>query len=107
MTIASDGSEEPRLLLEKHEPLRTDVLARRHADRVRGRSLRLHPHDPSGERHGTDVFVFIHAPTPPFDAVGHIRGIEWSPDGSLIAVDLRSLADNEKGRHLHRPPRRD
>ena len=96
MTVASDGSEEPRLLLEStnlYEPTYSpDGTQIAYGDGLyySTHTIRVVNAD------GTDVRVLIHA-TPPFDAVGHIRGIEWSPDGSLIAVDLRSLADNQKG----------
>ena len=97
MTVASDGSEEPRLLLERARTFtnrRTRPTARRSRT---GTAFTTHTHTIRVvNADGTDVRVLIHA-TPPFDAVGHIRGIEWSPDGSLIAVDLRSLADNQKG----------
>jgi Tol biopolymer transport system component len=38
---------------------------------------------------GTDVRVLLDATTPPFEA-GHVRGVEWSPDGSLIAIAITS-----------------
>jgi Tol biopolymer transport system component len=96
-TVASDGSEEPRLVLESDQSLGlSDEL---------GYTLLYEPtYSPDGTRiayidgwydhshslrvvnaDGTDVRVLFDATTPPFGA-GHVRGVEWSPDGSLIAI---------------------
>jgi Tol biopolymer transport system component len=97
-TIASDGSEEPTLVLESdidegaslpdftqlYEPTYSpDGTQIAYVDgwSDHSHSLRVVNAD------GTDVRVLFDATTPPFGA-GHVRGVEWSPDGSLIGIAL-------------------
>lgn len=98
-TIASDGSREPRLLLESKADELSQPTYSPDGTRIayvagggdHGHTIRVVNAD------GTDVRVLIHA-TPPFDAVSHIHGLEWSPDGSLIAV---GLADGLEGQGIY------
>jgi Tol biopolymer transport system component len=96
-TIASDGSEEPRLVLESDQSLGPGGSL--------GYTWLYEPtYSPDGTQiayidgwydsthslrvvnaDGTDLRVLFDATTPPFDG-GHVRGVEWSPDGSLIAI---------------------
>jgi Tol biopolymer transport system component len=99
-TIASDGSEEPRLVLESDY-----ASASATPGGVAGFTLLYEPtFSPDGTQiayvdgwydsthsvrvvnaDGTDVRMLVDATTPPFD-VGHVRGVEWSPDGTVIAI---------------------
>ena len=98
LTVASDGSGKPRLLLESRGSMLYEPTYSPDGTRIayvdgggdHSHTIRVVNAD------GTDVRVLIDA-TGPFDAVGHIRGLEWSPDGSLIAVDLRAVGDNPEG----------
>jgi Tol biopolymer transport system component len=98
LTVASNGSGKPRLLLESSGSMLYEPTYSPDGTRIayvdgggdHSHTIRVVNAD------GTDVRVLIHA-TGPFDAVGHIRGLEWSPDGSLIAVDLRAVGDNPEG----------
>jgi Tol biopolymer transport system component len=95
-TIASDGSGEPRLILESGR--------RECGDGLCFQMLYGPTFSPDGRQiaygegfgdsthalkvvnaDGTDVRVLFDA-RPPFDEAGHLWGVEWSPDGSLIAV---------------------
>jgi Tol biopolymer transport system component len=87
LTVASDGSGKPRLLSQGTAVYRATYSpdGARIAYEGGGGD---HSHTISVvNADGTDVRVLIDA-TPPFDEAGHITGIEWSPDGSLIAVGL-------------------
>jgi Tol biopolymer transport system component len=86
-TIASDGSGEPRLLLESEDLVYQPTYS--------PDGTRIAYVDGGGDHShtirvvnadGTRVRVLIDA-TPPFDG-GHITGLEWSPDGSIIAIGL-------------------
>src|SRR5262245_39654910 len=96
-TVASDGSGEPTLLLESgghacgngatcftmlYEPTYSPdgsqiAFADGFGDSTH--TLRVVNAD------GTDVRVLIDA-TPPFDEIGHLAGLAWSPDGSVLAL---------------------
>jgi hypothetical protein len=85
--IASDGSGEGRLVLESDDEL-SDPTYSPDGARIayvtgggdHSHSLRVVDAD------GADVRVLFDRTTPPFDGSGHVNGIEWSPDGSLIAI---------------------
>ena len=97
-TVASDGSEKPRLVVESDQSLgpggdqgftwlyeptySPDGTQIAYVDGWGDstHSLRVVNTD------GTDVRVLFDATTPPFDEAGHVDGVEWSPDGSLIAI---------------------
>jgi Tol biopolymer transport system component len=105
-TIASDGSGEPRLILQSdqsmgpggslgytwlYEPSYSpdgSLIAYIDGSYDHSHSLRVVNAD------GTDVRVLFDATTPPFDEAGHVTGVEWSPDGSLIAIssDLHGIS---------------
>jgi len=87
LTVASDGSGKPRLLLESKDLLYEPTyspdgtqIAYVDGGGDHSHTIRVVNAD------GTDVRVLIDA-TGPFDS-GHIRGLDWSPDGSVIAVGL-------------------
>jgi WD40-like Beta Propeller Repeat len=100
-TVASDGSEEPRLILESDHP-----SAAATPGGVAGFTWLYQPtFSPDGAQiayvdgwgdhshslrvvnaDGSDVRVLFDATTPPFDGAGHVTEVEWSPDGSLIAI---------------------
>jgi Tol biopolymer transport system component len=111
-TIASDGSEEARLVIESdqsvgpgatgytwlYEPTYSpDGMQIAYVDGWydHSHSLRVVNAD------GSDVRVLFDATTPPFDGGGHVRGVEWSPDGSLIAI--AGGTDMEDGIYTIRP----
>ena len=104
LIVPSDGSGKPRLLLESESRSElSDPTYSPDGTRIayiegggdHSHTVRVVKAD------GTDVHVLIEK-TPPFNGIGHITGLEWSPDGSVIAVGMQD-GEEDQGIYTIRP----